>query len=155
MTPQDLRTVQTSWPALLGCREELLASLARHLGDLAPTPIIAADRSCWLFRAVEELVELLPEPSRLESSARHLAETWPDKLIAPCFAVDGKAWMRASGECIDTWSPDVEAAWRQAWLLLSEVLAAETLSPFADGAPSHDDVVTGDVRTNDAAPGTR
>jgi len=132
VSPDDLQTVQRSWTAFLRHREALLSSLAAHLRDLTPAPIAAAHRACWLFRAVEELVELLPEPSRLELHARHLGETWPDKLVAPSYAVDGRAWMRAADECLDVWSPGIEAAWRQAWLLLSEVLAAETLSPFAD-----------------------
>jgi hypothetical protein len=130
VSPDDLHIVEASWPACRAQRLEVTVSLARHLGDLAPTPIDALRRAVWLFDAVEELVELLPEPSHLEAHARRLGETWPDKLVAPCFAVDGRAWMRAAGDVVPSWSPAVEAAWTQAWCLLSEVLAAEALSPF-------------------------
>ena len=41
--------------------------------------------------------------------------------------------MDAARECLPSWSDRTEAAWRQAWLLLTEALAAETMSPFADG----------------------
>jgi hypothetical protein len=132
VSPEDLQRVQGSWTAFVRHRDAVLSSLAAHLRDLTPTPIIAVQRAGWLFRAVEELVELLPEPSRLELHARQIGGTWPDKLVAPSYAVDGRAWMRAADECLAAWSPEMEASWRQAWLLLSEVLAAETLSPFTD-----------------------
>jgi hypothetical protein len=134
VSPDDLRTVHASWTELLRQRDELLVSLAEHLRDLLPTttPASATQRACWLFRAVEDLVGLLPEPSRLEVHARQLGVSWPDKLVAPSYAIDGRAWMRAAAECLPTWSARVEAAWRQAWLLLSDVLAAETLSPFSE-----------------------
>ena len=64
--------------------------------------------------------------------ARGLLASWPDPATSPSYAVDGRAWMAAAGECLPTWSAEVEASWKQGWLLLSEVLAAETLSPFHD-----------------------
>ena len=39
--------------------------------------------------------------------------------------------MDASRAACPTWTDRTERAWRQAWLLLSDVLAAESLSPFA------------------------
>jgi hypothetical protein len=92
----------------------------------------AARRAGWLLSAVEDLVGLLPAPSRLAARARELGDTWPDPLNAPSFGVEGIAWMQAADDCLPTWTARTEAAWRQAWLLLSEVLAAETLSPFSD-----------------------
>lgn len=130
MTPEDLHTVETSWEAVLRERDAMLVTLAREFRGATSSPAEAAQRARWLFRAVDELVELLATPSRLELHARHLGATWPDPLVAPSYAVDGCAWMRAGRECVPTWSTAVEDAWRQAWLLLSDVLAAETLSPF-------------------------
>jgi hypothetical protein len=137
MAPEDVRSVQASWPALVSEREQLQVALARQFPPhVAATPEAATARACWLFNAVEELVGLLQAPSRLEVRARHLGDTWPDRRHAPSYAVDGAAWMRAAFECVPSWSADVERAWRQAWLLLSEVLAAETLSPFAGDSSS-------------------
>ncbi len=136
MTPEELHTVQRSWGHVLRERDAVQAALARRFRDRLPTSTAAAERARWLFAAVEELVELLPAPSRLEQRARHVGDTWPDPLVAPSYAIDGCAWMAAAGECVPGWTPRVERAWRQAWHLLSEVLAAETLSPFAQGRPA-------------------
>ena len=132
MSPDDLTTVQRSWSELRRQRDSLLAGLTRRF-DVAPaSPLAAAVRAAWLLDAVEELVGLLSAPSSLAERARALGETWPDPLIAPSFAIEGRTWMGAARECLPTWSERTELAWRQAWLLLSDVLAAEALSPFAD-----------------------
>lgn len=132
MTPEDVSIVRRSWIELRRVRTPLRAALSRHLEAVAASPVAAAQRADWLSCAVDDLVGLLAAPSRLAERARDLGDTWPDPLTAPSFAVEGRAWMRAADECIAAWSPEVEASWRQAWLLLSDVLAAETLSPFAD-----------------------
>ncbi|MGD9701214.1 MAG: hypothetical protein AB7Q42_12665 [Acidimicrobiia bacterium] len=136
MSPDDLSSVERSWSELRGRRAPLLAGLTSRfvaLGEhAAPTPEAAGVRAHWLLAAVEELVGLLSAPSHLEARARELGERWPDPLTAPSYGVDGCAWMGAAGECLPTWSQRTETAWKQAWLLLSDVLAAEALSPFAD-----------------------
>jgi hypothetical protein len=43
--------------------------------------------------------------------------------------------MGAARACLPTWTDRTEVAWCQAWLLLSDVLAAEALSPFSDELP--------------------
>lgn len=106
--------------------------------EAAPSPIPAAQRAGWLLDAVEDLVDLLPVPSGLASRARDLGATWPDPHRAPSFTVEGRAWMCASAECLPTWTVCTEGAWRQAWLLLSDVLAAESLSPFAEASTLDD-----------------
>ena len=130
MTPEDIDTVQRSWAELRRQRPALDGALTRQYKLLATSPIPASTRSRWLLDAIAELVDLLPVPSRLADRARALGETWPDPLVAPSFANEGRAWLAAAAECQRTWSPAVAAAWRQAWLLLSDVLAAEALSPF-------------------------
>lgn len=132
MTPEDLSAVQGSWTEFIRVRGPLLAALSRHFEPVAQSPTAAAHRASWLFCAVEDLVGLLAAPSRLAARARDLGDTWPDPLTAPSFAIEGRAWMRAAAECVASWSQDLEASWRQAWLLLSDALAAETLSPFTD-----------------------
>ncbi len=140
MSPDDLTTVQRSWSELRRGRDPLLAALTRCF-EAAPISSLPADvRAAWLLDAVEELVGLLSAPSRLAERARVLGETWPDPLIAPSFAIEGRAWMGAACECLPTWSDRTEVAWRQAWLLLSDVLAAESLSPFADDPQRHHSV---------------
>ena len=130
MTPDDLAAVQRSWDELSRTRLALQRALTRQY-ELAPTsPVPADERAEWLAYAVSVLVDLLPVPSRLADRARALGETWPDPLVAPSFATEGRAWLHAAAECQPSWSPTVESAWRQAWLLLSDVLAAESLSPF-------------------------
>jgi hypothetical protein len=131
MTPDDVATVQRSWAELRRTRLRLQRALTRQY-ELAPaSPLPADERAEWLIYAVSVLVDLLPVPSRLADRARSLGADWPDPLVAPCFATEGRAWLGAAAECQPCWSPAVETAWRQAWLLLSDVLAAESLSPFA------------------------
>ena len=139
MTPEDVAAVQRSWAELCRRRPALDDALARQFEriELPERPelpehctIPAAERAEWLLRAVAELVDLLQAPSRLADRARALGESWPDPCIAPSFATEGRAWLAAAAECQPSWSPIVETAWRQAWLLLSDVLAAEALSPF-------------------------
>ena len=132
MTPEDLNTVERSWAQIAQQKAPVIAALASHFSSTEATPGAAEQRASWLFCAVNELVGLLSAPSQLADRARVLGEAWPDPLVAPCFAIDGRAWMAAGCECLESWSDRIEAAWRQAWLLLSDVLAAETLSPFAD-----------------------
>ena len=132
MTPEDLTAVQRSWAQLSLLIAPLHAELTRRFEAAEPSAIPAATRAEWLLSAVGELVGLLAAPSRLADRACVLGETWPDPCTAPSFAVEGRAWLGAARRCLPTWSPATEAAWRQAWLLLSDVLAAETLSPFTD-----------------------
>lgn len=133
MTPDDVSAVQRSWAELRRRQGPLIAELARRYGDAGASSLLPDLRAAWLYVAVDELVDLLPAPSRLAARARTLGESWPEPLTAPCFAVDGKAWMAAAAACEPRWTPATESAWRQAWLLLSDELAAETLSPFVDG----------------------
>ena len=133
VAPDDIQTVWRSWAHLRSCRALLVTALAfRFETARVAVGSAAAERAEWLVRAVEELVELLPAPSRLADRARALGDVWPDPFTAPSFAVEGRAWMAAAHECLETWSADVEAAWREAWVLLSDVLAAEALSPFTE-----------------------
>ena len=141
MSPDDLSAVQRSWSELRLRRDPLAAALSRRFEEAPISSLAANVRAAWLLDAVQELVGLLSAPSRLAERARILGETWPDPLIAPSYAIEGRAWMGAAYECLPTWSERTEGAWRQAWLLLSDVLAAESLSPFADDP--HRDHVAG------------
>lgn len=132
MTPDDLTTVDRSWSELRRRRAPLLAALTLRYDASTPSRTDAAVRAAWVLRAVEELVDLLSAPSRLAERASALGETWPDPCTAPCFAVDGRLWLAAARDCVPTWSYRTDAAWKQAWLLLSETLAVEALSPFTD-----------------------
>ena len=133
MTPDDVSTVERSWDELRRRRTSLIAELARRYDDAGASTLLPDLRAAWLYVAVDELVGLLPAPSRLAARARELGTSWPEPLTAPCFAVDGRAWMAAAAVCSTRWTPSTETAWRHAWLLLSDELAAETLSPFVDG----------------------
>jgi hypothetical protein len=133
MTPDDVRVVERSWSELRPRRSALVVGLAGVLEAEAPSEIRADVRAAWLVDAVDELVGLLPTPSRLAVRARDLGVTWPDPLTAPSYRVEGRGWIQAAAGCVPTWSARTEAAWRHAWLLLSDVLAAEMLSPFTDG----------------------
>jgi hypothetical protein len=139
MNPDDVSTVQRSWAELRRSRQPLLDELTRGFADFEPSAMSPDSRAVWLLAAVEELVGLLPAPSRLAAHARLLGETWPDPLTAPCYGVEGRVWMAAAGACSANWSAATEAAWCQAWWLLSDVLAAETLSPFCNDDRRHDD----------------
>jgi hypothetical protein len=147
VTPDDIRVVQGSWAALRDRRRLLVAELTRRFDCCSPAPVPSAQRAVWLLDAVAELVGLLTCASRLGDCARQLGQTWPDPLTAPSYRVEGRAWMGAAAATLPAaWSERTEAAWRQAWLLLSEVLAAETLSPFAD-CPSEGRSEEGALRT--------
>jgi hypothetical protein len=132
MTLDDLFIVDVSWSHLRRERARLLAELTRRFDAASPAAIPAAVRAVWLLDAVEELIVLLATPSRLAAQARLLGETWPDPRTAPSFAVEGRAWLAAASRCLPAWSDETDAAWRQAWFLLSDVLAVEALSPFSD-----------------------
>ena len=95
-------------------------------------PACADERARWLVDAVDEMVGLLRAPSELGRHARRLAATWPCPGAAPSFRFDGTAFMLAAREVVATWSVDAEQAWCQAWLLLADVLAEGSLSPFGD-----------------------
>lgn len=130
MTPDDVTAVQRSWAELRTRRLHLRGALTRQFKLCATSPIPASTRAQWLLDATAELVDLLPTPSRLADRARALGPSWPDPLVAPSFATEGRAWLAAAAECKRTWTRSEADAWRQAWLLLSDVLAAESLSPF-------------------------
>ena len=133
MTPEDLATVARSWSALRRGRAALLAALTAHYdADVVDGWSDADRRAEWLLDAIDQLVPVLAAPSRLADAALAVGSTWPDPLSAPSFRVDGRAWMAAAGQCLPTWSDRTARAWRHAWLLLSDVLAAETLSPFGN-----------------------
>lgn len=134
MTPDELITVQRSWSRLLGDRPALLAALTERFAAASGT-IEPADRARWLLAAADELVELLPAPSRLATQARAIGATWPDPLTAPSYATEGRAWLAAAADRDPRWSDEEALAWKGAWLLLSDVLAAEALSPFVDLSP--------------------
>jgi hypothetical protein len=132
MNADDVSTVQRTWAELRRRRTPLLEELTCRLAVLGPSNVGARLRAAWLYSAVDELVALLASPSRLAERACQFGESWPDASSAPCYAVEGRAWMSAAAALLPSWSDATDAAWRQAWLLLSDVLAAETLSPFAD-----------------------
>jgi hypothetical protein len=130
MSPEDLSTVDRSWAELRYRQGELVARLESNFRCVGATDAAAA-RARWLVYAVAELVDLLAAPSRLAERARLLANSWPLTGTPPTFAIEGQAWMRAAQDVSPSWTDDTELAWRHAWLLLSDVLADETLSPFA------------------------
>jgi hypothetical protein len=134
VSPDDLAAVDRSWAGLQEQREPLVAELEASFAAVEPSGLA---RPCarWLVDAVDELVGLLTAPSRLGERARQLAETWPVTGRAPTFAVEGRAWMDAASEVCPSWSSQIELAWQRAWLLLSEELAEESLSPFAPQEP--------------------
>jgi hypothetical protein len=134
VSPDDLATVRGSWAALAPVGPELVGVLSDALADDPDVLEAAPQRARRLVEAVGELVDLLPRPSRLGQRARQLAESWPDDGPAPSFLVDGQAWIAAVAECDPSWTAGTEQAWRHAWLLLSEVLAEDTLSPFINAA---------------------
>ncbi len=142
MTPEALAAVQRSWAEIGAVPDALVAALTRCFETAGPSVIPPAGRAEWLLGAVATLVGLLPVPSRLAARARDVGRTWPDPLAAPCFVVEGRAWMAAASECSERWCDATESAWHQAWLLLSDVLAAEALSPFADPQPTRPTTTT-------------
>jgi hypothetical protein len=134
VSPDDLAAVDRSWAELDDRRGQLAARLEASFARTDPTAL-AARRALWLVDAVAELVGLLTAPSRLGERARRLTRAWPLPGQAPTFAIEGRAWMRAAREVCPTWSPQTEQAWHRAWVLLSDVLAEEALSPFAGQLP--------------------
>ncbi len=131
MSPDDLAIVDRSWAELASRRELLVASLAVAIPgcDLSQPD----GRARWLIDSVTELVGLLRAPSELAAAARRRAAMFPCQGSAPTFRVDGRAFLRAAASSIGpSWSPREDRAWRQAWLLLADVLAEQSLSPFAD-----------------------
>lgn len=139
MSPEDLGAVERSWAELGGRRAALVGRLTDWFATVEESSIDPAVRAAWLVDAVAELVGLLTAPSRLADRARVLATTWPDDCSSPTFGAEGRAWMNAAAAVSRAWTDRVERAWLHAWLLLSEVLAAESLSPFAAANEAHAD----------------
>lgn len=130
MSPEDLALVGETWTELQHCRREIVASLGESYGAVLADEV-AEQRARWLVDAVSQLVNLLSAPSQLADRARQLAQSLPGSVTAPTFVLDGNAWMIAARETCPTWTDRCEHAWRQAWVLLSDVVANESLSPFA------------------------
>jgi hypothetical protein len=137
MTPDQLAAVERSWHALSPLRDGLVDRLAESLGEVDQGDG-AETRARCVVDAVAELVGLLAAPSALGERARGLATTWPVVGAAPQFPVEGRAWMHAAWEVCPSWTARTERAWLQAWLLLSDVFAEESLSPFATPPDSDD-----------------
>jgi hypothetical protein len=133
VSPEELATVERSWVDLRRRKADLLEHVAGSLGGFDDNgwSELAGERARWLTAAVDELVGMLSCPSRLASRARELARSWPVTGTMPCFAVEGRAWMAAVQDLGVECNELVVTAWHHAWLLLSEVLVDEALSPFA------------------------
>jgi hypothetical protein len=131
VSPDDLATVRCSWAALAPAGPQLIEVLGDVLANDVDVVEEAQPRARRLVEAVAELVDLLATPSRLGQRARQLAESWPDGSPSPSFRVDGQAWIAAATFCDPCWTASTEQAWRQAWLLLAEELAEDSLSPFS------------------------
>ena len=139
MSPDDLATVNRSWAELRPAGDALVDRLTVAF---AASSTVARARAAWLVEAVAELVGRLPTPSELCVRAHELACSWPDPLQPPSFRIDGTAWLGVAREVCPTWTIGDELAWRQAWLLLSDVLAEEALSPFATRPPDTSPVMS-------------
>ena len=131
MTPDDLAAVDRSWADLQGREAPLVERLTAAFAEVSD-PADALERARRLVESTTELVGLLDTPSRLAARARSVAGGWPPGTPTPCFRIDGQAWMRAAREVSPAWSVADELAWRRAWLLLSDVLAEDSLAPFGD-----------------------
>jgi hypothetical protein len=130
MSPEQLALVCESWADLSTRGDSIADRLAQSYGAVVPAEM-AAQRARWLVHAVTELVGLLTSPSLLAGRARELAQSLPASDIALTFTLDGNAWMCAGRDLCPLWTEPCEQAWRGAWLLLSDVVANESLSPFA------------------------
>jgi hypothetical protein len=130
MSPEELAIVCRSWTELQLMPDEIAARVAESYATTLD-PSGAEKRARWLVAAVTELVGLLTSPSQLAERARQLAQSLPASTVAPTFKLDGTAWMRAASSVSQSWGPSSEHAWRRAWLLLSDALANESLSPFS------------------------
>lgn len=134
MSPEDIAVVAESWAEIRFRRAALIDRLAESYRAGGCVKAVES-RAQWLVDAVGEVVDLLACPSQLADRARELAVARPDPGSAPTFLVDGNAWMISVSEVCPHWTNESDHAWRQAWLLLSEVLAVESLSPFARQPP--------------------
>lgn len=130
MRPEDITAVQGSWTELRRSTAAMRTGMAGRFEALTGSAAAATVRAQWMIDATESLVGLLAVPSALTERAQALGGSWPDPLTAPSFAVDGRAWIETARDVHPGWTPQVEAAWREGWRLLSEVLAAESLAPF-------------------------
>ena len=133
MTPDDVIAVQRSWADLSDLGDVVRAAFATQLARRAGmAPVGALARAAWLLGAVDELVGLLPSTSRLQGRARDLSGARPPHSPPPSLAMDADAWLAAVAPLAPAWSDALAGSWRGAWLLLTELLAGEILSPFAD-----------------------
>ena len=134
MTPDDLVLVRRSWTELRRRRPAFHERLGAALATIADAAT-AGDRARRLIDAAGVLVDTLATPSDLALRARRIAADWPATTALPRLGVDGVAWRRAASEVCPGWSDAEDAAWHHAWLLLADVLAADSLAPFGGPVP--------------------
>jgi hypothetical protein len=139
MTPDDLALVRRSWTGLRQRRDIFLERLqVELLGSIAERET-AAERARRLVDAADELLDSLATPSDLAVRARAVAAAWPTTTPLPRLDIDAVAWRRAAAETCPARSDSDDAAWHRAWLLLTDVLAEDSLAPF-HGPPIIPDV---------------
>ncbi|MET0908604.1 MAG: hypothetical protein ABWZ99_03975 [Ilumatobacteraceae bacterium] len=134
MTPDDLLTVRRSWTEIRRRRASFVERLEAALDSIAGPATAAAVHARQLIAAADELVDVLATPSELATRARAIVAAWPPEAELPRLGVDEMAWRRAASEVSTSWSEADDLAWHHAWLLLADVLAEESLTPF--DAPS-------------------
>jgi len=135
MSPEQLALVCESWADLRTRCDSITDRLAQSYSTVIELDQ-AGQRARWMVHAVTELVGLLTSPSLLADRARELAQSLPASAIALTFTLDGNAWMNAGRDVCPVWTESCEQAWRGAWLLLSDVVANESLSPFTATPPT-------------------
>jgi alkylation response protein AidB-like acyl-CoA dehydrogenase len=130
MTPDDLAVVRRSWEQLGEHRARFAAHFTAALAARRG-PAVGPAHARRLLDAADELVDLLATPSRLAAHVRATVAAWGPGATTPTVDVDGAAWIEAARRSAPGWSAAEETAWRRAWVLLADVLAADTLTPFA------------------------
>jgi hypothetical protein len=136
MTPDELVQVERSWAVLRRRREAFIERLAAAL-DSATTPRGADEHARLLVDVADQLVGALATPSLLQARARTLLDTRLPEALVPRCGTDGVAWRRAASEVCIPWSSADDTAWSHAWLLLADVLAADSLAPFDGPLDAH------------------
>jgi hypothetical protein len=134
MTPEDVVVVQRSWTRLVAQREAFAARLGAALA-VQRGMAIGPPHAARLLAIADELIPLLATPSALAARVGALVSTWPPGAPAPSVEVDADTWALVARDLLATWTPHDEVAWRRAWVLLVDVLAADCLAPFPGPAP--------------------
>ena len=131
MTPAEIDAVVGAWRSLAPRRGELLEVVAAHLPVTDDWPPKA--RAAWILEAVDRCSGCLGQASCMDEVAASMVEARRVRATS-ALRIDGRALL-VGVELSMPLEPAGRVAWRRAWQLFAELVAALLLGPPGPGMP--------------------